>query len=59
MTGANNHQTSVHIFTQRLSDFLDVEGGLRVLTDELLNFVEHQKSAGHFPIERRQNIQNI
>jgi hypothetical protein len=32
---------------------------LRVLTDELLNFVEHQKSAGHFPIERRQNIQNI
>ena len=50
LAGANNHQASVHLFAQCLGNFLNVEGGLRVLADELLNFVEHQKGAGHFAI---------
>ncbi len=49
---ADDHQAAIHLFAQGFDDFLNIEGGLRVQTDELLHLIEYQERAGHFAINR-------
>ena len=50
LTCSYDHQATVHLLAQRFSDLLNIQSSLGILTDELLDFVEHEKGAGQLAI---------